>query len=161
MSVAFRRESDEEHKEPRFELPIPVGPNLVTARGLARIEARVAELEAAVVAEPDESRLAELKRALRYWHTRQATAQLVPPPPADEVGFGCRVDFRQDGAVRRIEIVGDDESDPAAGRISFSAPLARALIGACPGDLVDFAGRAEALEVLGIEAIEAIEAIED
>ena len=29
MSVAFRRDSDEEHKEPRFELPIPVGPNLL------------------------------------------------------------------------------------------------------------------------------------
>ena len=37
MSVAFRRESDEEHKEPRFELPIPPGPNLVTARGLKLI----------------------------------------------------------------------------------------------------------------------------
>ena len=34
MSVAFRRESDEEHKEPKFEIPIPVGPNLVTAAGL-------------------------------------------------------------------------------------------------------------------------------
>ena len=33
MSVAFRRESDEEHLEPKFEIPIPVGPNLVTARG--------------------------------------------------------------------------------------------------------------------------------
>ena len=37
MSVAFRRESDEEHLEPKFELPIPPGPNLVTARGLALI----------------------------------------------------------------------------------------------------------------------------
>jgi hypothetical protein len=33
MSVAFRRESDDEHKEPEFELPIPVGANLVTPRG--------------------------------------------------------------------------------------------------------------------------------
>jgi hypothetical protein len=47
MSVAFRREGDEEHKEPRFELPIPPGPNWVTARGLALIAAKVAELEAA------------------------------------------------------------------------------------------------------------------
>ena len=44
MSVAFRRESDEEHKEPRFELPIPPGPNLVTARGLVQTEAKVAAL---------------------------------------------------------------------------------------------------------------------
>ena len=45
MSVAFRRESDEEHLEPKFELPVPPGPNFVTPAGLALIEARVAELE--------------------------------------------------------------------------------------------------------------------
>jgi len=155
LSVAFRRDSDEEHKEPRFELPIPVGPNLVTANGLEQIRARVAELEASIAAGPDEAGLAEAKRSLRYWHTRQATAQLAPPPPEGEVGFGCRVGFRQDGAIRRIDIVGDDEADPAAGRISFSAPLARALIGACVGDLVDFAGRAEALEVVEIDVAHA------
>lgn len=154
LSVAFRRDSDEEHKEPRFELPIPVGPNLVTANGLARIRSRVAELEASIASGPAEPELEEAKRALRYWHTRQATAQLAPPPPAGEVGFGCRVGFRKDGALRRIDIVGDDEAEPAAGRISFSAPLARALIGACVGDLVDFAGRAEALEVVEIASIE-------
>jgi transcription elongation GreA/GreB family factor len=154
VSVAFRRDSDEEHKEPRFELPIPVGPNLVTANGLALIRARVAELEAFIAAGPDEPALEEAKRNLRYWLTRQATAQLAPPPPAHEAGFGSRVAFRQGGAVRRIDIVGDDEADPAAGRISFSAPLARALIGAAIGDLVDFAGRAEALEVLEVGPID-------
>mgnify|MGYP004472096713 CR=1 FL=1 len=153
MSVAFRRDSDEEHKEPRFELPIPVGPNLVTANGLAQAEARVAALESTVAAEPDEARLEQSKRELRYWRTRLATAQLAPPPPDDEVAFGSRVAFRQNGALRSIDIVGDDEADPSAGRISFSAPLARALIGACVGDRVDFAGRAEALEVVEIAPI--------
>ena len=153
MSVAFRRESDEEHKEPRFELPIPVGPNLVTANGLAQAQARVEALEAFVAAERDEARLEESKRELRYWRTRLATARLAPPPPKDEVGFGSRVSFRHNGALRRIDIVGDDEADPAAGRISFSAPLARALIGACVGDRVDFAGRAEALEIVEIAPI--------
>ena len=38
MSVAFRRESDDEHKEPKFDIPIPPGPNLVTERGLKLIE---------------------------------------------------------------------------------------------------------------------------
>lgn len=154
MSVAFRRDSDEEHKEPRFELPIPVGPNLVTANGLAQIRARVAELEALVASGPGEADLEAAKRALRYWHTRQATAELAPPPPADEAGFGTRVTFLQNDASRSIDIVGDDEADPAAGRISFSAPLARALIGSCVGDRVDFAGRPEALEVVEIEPIE-------
>lgn len=154
MSVAFRRESDEEHKEPRFELPIPVGPNLVTANGLARIEARTAELEALVAAEADETALEVAKRELRYWRTRHATALLAPPPPSGEVGFGSRVCFRQAGALRTIDIVGGDEADPSAGRIAFSAPLARALIGACVGDLVDFAGRAEALEVVEVAPID-------
>ena len=42
MSVAFRRESDDEHKEPEFELPIPVGPNLVTPRGARLLTEEVA-----------------------------------------------------------------------------------------------------------------------
>jgi hypothetical protein len=50
MSVAFRRESDDEHLEPRFELPIPPGPNLVTTRGRALIDERVADLESALAA---------------------------------------------------------------------------------------------------------------
>lgn len=154
MSVAFRRESDEEHKEPRFELPIPVGPNLVTSNGLAQIEARVAELEALVRVEEDPAALEEAKRDLRYWRTRLATAEPAPPPPEDEVAFGSRVGFRLKGELRRVDIVGDDEADPSAGRISFSAPLARAMMGACVGDLVDFAGQAEAIEIMEVALIE-------
>jgi transcription elongation GreA/GreB family factor len=153
MSVAFRRESDEEHKEPRFELPIPSGPNLVTARGLRLIEAQVDALEREIAAGPDEARLAEAQRALRYWHTRRATAELAPPPPQDEAAFGTRVTFRLNGAVRTIDIVGDDEADPAGGSIAFSAPLARALIGAGAGDLADFGGKADAIEILRVEPI--------
>jgi transcription elongation GreA/GreB family factor len=154
MSVAFRRESDEEHKEPRFELPIPVGPNLVTAAGLKQTQARVAELESLVAAEADETRLAEAQRDLRYWRTRLATAELAPPPPAGEVAFGSRVTFRLNGAERVLDLVGDDEADPAAGKIAFSAPLARALIGAGPGDFSDFADKTDSIEVVAVEAID-------
>jgi transcription elongation GreA/GreB family factor len=153
VSVAFRRDSDEEHLEPKFELPIPVGPNLVTAAGLALVHARVAALEALVATESDEARREEAKRDLRYWRTRQATAELAPPPPDDEVAFGSRVTFRLRGALRTIDIVGDDEADPANGRIAFSAPLARALTGGGPGDLADFGGEAEAIEIVATEAI--------
>ena len=154
MSVAFRRESDEEHKEPRFELPIPPGPNLVTAARLKLAEAKVAALEAQVAAETDELALADAQRSLRYWRTRLATAELAPPPPPDEAAFGSRVSFRLNGEERTVDIVGDDEADPAAGRIAFSAPLARALIGAGPGDVADFAGRADAIEILAVTAID-------
>ncbi|QDZ06355.1 nucleoside-diphosphate kinase [Sphingomonas panacisoli] len=149
MSVAFRRESDEEHKEPRFELPIPAGPNLVTENGPTLIAARIAELEAEQ-ATADEPRREEIARSLRYWHTRRVTAIVAPPPTADEIAFGSRVRIRMDGATRDLRIVGDDEADPAAGLIAFSAPLARALIGAMAGEEVEMPGRDEAVEVVSI-----------
>ena len=149
MSVAFRRESDEEHLEPKFELPIPPGPNLVTARGLRLIGEAVVAREAALALADDEA----VKRELRYWRTRQATAQLAPPPPADTVAFGSRVRFCLNGAERTIDLVGDDEAEPAAGRIAFSAPLARAMMGVETGEFVDFGGKSEAIEVLALEPI--------
>lgn len=151
MSVAFRRESDEEHKEPRFELPIPPGVNFVTPTGLAQIQERVKQLESLLLQEADEPRVAELKRDLRYWRTRLATAEPAPPPPKDYVAFGSVITFTLRGETRTITIVGDDEADPACHRISFSAPLARALSGAAVGDHADFAGEEEAIEVLQID----------
>ena len=77
MSVAFRREGDDEHLEPKFELPLPPGPNLVTARGLGQICAKVAELEATLATLTGETEIAATRRDLRYWQTRQVTAELV------------------------------------------------------------------------------------
>ncbi|QCI95083.1 GreA/GreB family elongation factor [Novosphingobium sp. EMRT-2] len=147
MSVAFRRESDDEHLEPTFELPIPPGPNLVTARGLALIAGKVAELEAALLPLTDEAEVKKVRRELRYWSTRQATAQLAPKPGGETVEFGCAVTFALRGKAKTITIVGDDEADPAANLISFSAPLSRAMMGAEEGDFVDFAGEADAIEI--------------
>lgn len=153
MSVAFRRESDEEHKEPKFELPLPAGPNMVTARGLALIEAKVAELETAIEAESEDEPREALKRELRYWNTRRTTAQIAPPPEPGVASIGSRVKIKLAGKARTIDIVGHDEADPAADRIAFSAPLAQALIGAEEGERVDFNGKAEAIEIVSIEAI--------
>jgi transcription elongation GreA/GreB family factor len=144
VSVAFRRESDEEHKEPKFDIPIPPGPNLVTEEGLKQIESRVAALEA--IEAPDEDRL----RDLRYWRQRLATAQIGPVPAEDEVGFGSRVTFRLNKTEREVRIVGEDEADPAAGLLGLQAPLAQALIGATEGELVPFAGKDDAIEVLAV-----------
>lgn len=154
MSVAFRREGDEEHLEPRFEIPIPPGPNLVTARGLALIGARLAEVEARLASlagrddkDPD---LLAARREQRYWQTRQITAEPVATPSGSTVEIGTRVAFTLGGKERALTIVGDDEADPAAGLVSFSSPLARALMGAEAGDLIDYAGKDEAIEVLSI-----------
>jgi transcription elongation GreA/GreB family factor len=150
MSVAFRREGDEEHLEPKFEIPIPPGPNLVTARGLALIGERVTELEARIAQGGDEASLAAAKRDLRYWQTRQITAELAPLPSGERVEFGTTVTFVLNGKKRVLSIVGDDEADPAGGLISFSAPLSRALLGAEPGEFLSFGNREDAIEVLAI-----------
>jgi transcription elongation GreA/GreB family factor len=152
MSVAFRRDSDEEHREPRFERPIPPGPNLVTTRGLALIAARIAGLEADLTDTAEAERVAELRRDLRYWQARQATAQLTPSAQGEEAGFGSRIRFREgNGTINAVEIVGQDEADPAEGRIAFSAPLARALIGASTADAIAFAGRT--LDIIDVSPI--------
>ncbi len=150
MSVAFRREGDEEHLEPRFELPIPPGPNLVTPRGLALIQARVAEIVAKLAGLDDEEAIKAAKRDLRYWQTREVTAELAPEPSGDVVAIGTRVSFLLNGKLREIGIVGDDEANPAHGLISFSPPLARALLGGEPGDLLEFAGNEDAIEVRSV-----------
>ena len=153
MSVAFRREGDDEHLEPKFELPIPPGPNLVTPRGLALIEAKVAELNEQIAALTDEEQIKKTRRVLRYWSTRQSTAQLMDAPEGDAVAFGCTVTFTLGGTTRSITIVGDDEADPATGLISFTAPLARALMDAEVGEKVDFNGKSEAIEVIAVNPV--------
>jgi len=153
MSVAFRREGDDEHLEPKFEHPIPLGPNWVTARGLQLIKDRVAALQADVAALTDEVALKIAKRDLRYWNTRQSTAELPPVPSGDKVEFGTRVTFLLNGKEKILAIVGDDEADPAKALVSFSAPISRALIGLEPGDCNDFAGQEDAIEILSIEVM--------
>ena len=150
MSVAFCRESDEEHLEPRFELPIPPGPNLVTSRGLALIDARVAELETRLAGSLSEEERKAVLRDARYWRARQASAQLVSTPSGKKATIGTRVTYQRDGQSRVIEIVGHDESDPATARIGFSAPLVRAMLGSKVGDEVDLPD-GQTLTILAID----------
>ena len=153
MSVAFRRESDEEHLEPRFELPIPVSPNLVTRRGHRLIIERNAELEALLVQTQGEEARKPVLRDLRYWRNRLATAHVAPTATGEIAAIGTRVTFQRDGISKAIDIVGHDESDPATSRIAFSAPLARALIGAGVGDEVDAPGSDATLEIISIKPL--------
>ena len=138
MSVAFRRESDEEHLEPKFELPIPPGPNLVTPRGYALIEARLGAIEAQLASDlPEEERKTVLRDA-RYWRHQLTSAQVVPAPDGTSAAIGTTVTIDRGGTLSAIEIVGHDEADPAANKIVFSAPLARALIVAEAGEDIEF-----------------------
>ncbi len=149
MSVAFRRDSDEEHLEPKFELPIPPGPNLVTARGLALIESRVADLDTAIAAATTEQ-IPALQRDKRYWRARLATAQLATEANGEIVALGTTVTIVQDGKTRSLAIVGHDESDPSAGRIAFTAPLAVALIGSEVDEEIDAPGPGGPITIVAI-----------
>lgn len=154
MSRAFVKEPDgEDVGEDLPERPISPHPNLVTAEGLARIEAEIARLQrehAAAGAAKDRAALARAARDLRYWNARRATARVVPPPTGStQVHFGSTVTIvREDGRRQTFRIVGEDEADPAHGTLSHVSPLARALFGKQIGDTIQ-AGQSEA-EIVAI-----------
>lgn len=152
MSVAFRRESDDEHKEPEYELPIPVGPNWVTPRGLRKITEMLDTLTSELAATTDADTRKKIARKIRYFATRKATAEVQPPPADGCVGIGSHVHFALDGKERRLTIVGHDEAEPNQGLIASSAPLGRALMNAEAQDFVDYQGRQDAIEILSAHA---------
>jgi len=87
---------------------------------------------------------------------QRIASAVVAPAPADrgEVRFGARVTLQtEDGQERKIQIVGVDEADPAAGSIAFVAPLARALLGHRTGDTVTARspGGTDELSVIAID----------
>ncbi|MFC3078880.1 transcription elongation factor GreA [Phenylobacterium terrae] len=144
MSVAFTREEDYEAQAADLpDRPISPHPNLVTASGLAQIEAELAAARTAYAAaqaqgdvSADRTAMARATRDLRYWSARRATAQLTEPTgDPDLVQFGRTVEFeREDGRRQAFRIVGEDEADPAKGSVSYVSPLARALMGKAVGD---------------------------
>ena len=151
MSRAFVKESDAAAELP--ERAVSPHRNLVTATGLAQIEAALRRLEAALAEARrgvDKATIASCQRDLRYWQKRRASAELVPAAAGSgRVRFGSTVTIRLgDGTERRLTIVGEDEADPAAGRISYVSPVAAAMIGAEPGDRVAAgSGDGEILEI--------------
>jgi transcription elongation GreA/GreB family factor len=151
MSVAFTREEDYEAAAADLpDRPISPHPNLVTAHGLAQLEQALDAARAAYAAaqteggvSADRTAMARATRDLRYYAARRANAQLIQPP-ADQtqVAFGCTVTFeRADGRIQSFRIVGEDEADPAAGSVSYVAPLAQALLGKAVGDEATVAGQ--------------------
>ena len=153
MSRAFVKEGDGAEGEPLAELRVSRHRNLVTAEGLAQIEAHVdrlrRELSAARSAE-DRAATQRIQRDLRYWSERQRTAELVEPAPSGgKARFGSTVRLeKSDGGTIDYRIVGEDEATPAEGKISYASPLARALIGKIAGDVVTLRdGKAEIVEI--------------
>jgi transcription elongation factor GreB len=134
-------------------------PRFITPQGFARIRSEYEELFgverpklvetiAWAAANGDRSengdyiygrkRLRELDRRLSHLARIMKAAKVVDPAAQsarDQVRFGATVELADEDDNRRtLTIVGDDEADATTGRIGWSAPLARALIGARAGD---------------------------
>ena len=149
----------------------------ITPQGLARIRAEYDELFgierpkivetvswAASLGDRSENadyiygkrRLREIDRRLAYLARIMKDAKVVDPAnqqARDQVRFGATVELADEDDNRRtLTIVGDAETDASSGRIGWSAPLARALIGAKVGDerIVRLPSGEKAYEVVAI-----------
>ncbi len=98
-----------------------------------------------------EGRIAELEGKL-------SNAQIIDPTTLDAEGrivFAATVDLEdaESGDNVTYQIVGEDEADIKAGKISVSSPIARALIGKYAGDTVDVQapGGVRQYEVLDVQ----------
>ena len=134
-------------------------PRFITPEGFARIRAEYEELFGAerpklvetiawAAANGDRSengdyiygrkRLREIDRRLGYLSKVMKQAKVVDPAAQeqrDAIRFGAPVELADENDERRIlTLVGEDEADASNGRISWAAPIARALIGARVGD---------------------------
>ena len=155
MNKAFTRETDNAPPAPPEERPVSSALNLVTPRGAQHIKEQIAEIERKHAAEADPFIKSELRRDLRYWLARQSSMQIVAQNrDKNTVVFGSRVTIRRGTAVVTVTIVGEDESDPRAGLIAWTAPLARAIEGAKVGEEVEVElGKGETVTVLAISSV--------
>ena len=151
-------------------------PRYITPQGFARIRAEYEELFgverpkivevvswAASLGDRSENadylygkkRLREIDRRLSHLARIMKAAKVIDPASqsTDQVRFGATVELADEDDVRRaLTIVGDDEADASSGRIGWSAPLSRALIGARVGDerIVRLPAGEKSYEVLSI-----------
>ncbi|HKA42900.1 MAG TPA: GreA/GreB family elongation factor [Burkholderiales bacterium] len=148
MSRAFVKDSDDDLAAGELpERPLSAHPNYVTPQGLEQLQARLRVLqeqhERLAPLAPEDSaakqKLRVVERDLRYFNAQLERADLVDlrGQPRDEAHFGATVGIRdEEGREHRFTIVGDDEADVTAGKISWASPLAKAMIGARVGDTV-------------------------
>jgi transcription elongation factor GreB len=168
MSRGFVKEDDLEHAGTDVpERQISTHPNYVTANGYAQLQAQAVKLEQVIAAlktkkddQTAQQQLAVANRDLRYIAARLEHAQVVKPaatkPDAasEHVVFGATVTVEdENGDAHSYQIVGEDEADIKLHKVSWTSPLAKALIGQKVGDSVVWARPAgnAILEIIAIK----------
>jgi transcription elongation factor GreB len=163
MNKAFVKESESDDDEDLPELaPLPAGiRNYMTPAGYARLRDELTQLMtverpsvvqivswAASNGDRSENgdylygkkRLREIDRRMRFLTKRLEVAEVVDASrqtSRDQVFFGATVEYLDgEGESHTVTIVGVDEADPLAGRISWISPVARSIIKAREGDVV-------------------------
>jgi transcription elongation factor GreB len=152
------RESEAE-QPPEAEPAPPPAKNYISPAGYARLKAELKQLVeterpevvrtvswAAKNGDRSENgdylygkkRLREIDRRVRFLIKRLEAAEIVDSAgrDSDQVFFGATVRLKSGSAERTVAIVGVDEVDPAAGRVSWISPVAKALLKAREGDQV-------------------------
>lgn len=163
MSKAFVKETDDEDDLPDEPVALPAGAkNYITPAGFRRLQdelkhlqtserPKIVEIVSWAAGNGDRSengdyiygkkRLREIDRRMRFLAKRLEIAEVVDPARQahlDRVFFGATVTYANEaGEERTITIVGVDEVDADNGRVSWISPIARALLKAQEGDVVD------------------------
>lgn len=176
MSRGFVKEDDLEHAGTDVpERPISAHPNYVTANGYAQLQAQATSLEQTILKlktkkdDPQaQQQLVIADRDLRYVAARLESAQIVKhtetkPDAAsstslksmpESIVFGTTVTVEdENGEPHTYQIVGEDEADIKINKVSWTSPLASALIGQKVGDSVVWARPAgnTLLEIIDIQ----------
>ena len=177
MSKAFVKETDDELELPDEAPAIPSGiKNYMTPEGHRRMEEELrrllreerpqtVEVVSWAAGNGDRSengdyiygkkRLREIDRRVRFLTKRLESAEIVDPRRQtrhDQVFFGASVTYADPhGAEKTVTIVGIDEADLERGQVSWISPIARALMKAREGDLVELRTPS------GIDQIEVLE----
>jgi transcription elongation factor GreB len=178
MNKAFTKETDDADDD---ELQLPAlpasGKNYITPAGHARIRAELLDLIdnerpkvvdivhwAASNGDRSENgdyiygkkRLREIDRRIRFLTKRLEIMEITDPAlhhGSDQVFFGATVTYVDETAVERtVTILGIDEADSAKGEVSWVSPIARTLLKAHVGDVLQLltpAGKLE-IEVLSV-----------
>ncbi len=178
MNKAFVKESDGDDDDEGGLPPIPPGAkNYITPQGYQRIREELLQLIdterpevvkivhwAASNGDRSENgdyiygkrRLREIDRRIRFLTKRLDLAEVVDPSihhGSDQVFFGATVTYLNSaGSEQSITIVGIDELDPLKGKISWVAPVARALTKSREGDVITLTTPAgvDELEILRV-----------
>ncbi len=179
MSKAFTKETDDDFDDEQEEgEALPAGTkNYIRPQGLDKLQAelrdlvrverpKVVEVVSWAAGNGDRSengdylygkkRLREIDRRIRFLTKRIEKAHVVRPADQknrEQVFFGATVTYvNSRDEEKTITIVGIDEADLENGLVSWISPIARALLKAAEGDVVEMrtpAGR-EKIEVVEI-----------